>query len=419
MKLIYCFMIFLWPLLSNSQTVRPLSIGDTVPDISLGTIINYSKPMAKFSDFKNKVVVLDFMSTGCVSCIESLPRFDSLQKQYGDKLKIILVIAESEVSVQSFLKRKNIVNLNFTAIAADTILSQLFPHTYISHDVIIMNGVVKAITYPEYITASNLDHLLKNQKISLPVKRDITAFQYDRPLLHLNESIIPDFSYPAHVSYSVVTSYMDNVPWRYNIVRDTINDVIRISFINVPVLALYTDILYDGLLRPAFISLHVSDTSRYAYQPGGELTQEWIRKNTYCYEGSFPLDFSLDSIKRKIVRDLNFYFQLNGSMQKKEVQCLVIVRDNTSGISNPVKKYNAENGKSLQSVVFDLNGHYGAMPVIDESGCGELKLHGISINELIDIPTLRKKLKDYGLKIITAYRTINMFLLEENNPNNF
>jgi len=415
-------MIILWPFLSREQSYKTLDIGDDIPDITLAPILNYSHSKTSFSHFKNKLVLFDFMTTGCVSCIAALPRFDSLQKQYCKQLQIILVIPESEARVQSFLKRKNIANLNLIAIAGDTILSQLFPHTFISHDVLIKNGKVISITYPEYIVAKNIETILEGKNISLPVKRDITEFQYQEPLLHLDENIIPDLSYPLTKGYSAVTSYLDNVPWRYTATRDTSNNMLRISIINVPIIDLYIKTLYGDQLRPAFILLNVSDTSRYAYKMGYELSHEWIRKNTYCYEGSFPLNYSATAIKRKIGNDLDFYFQLHGRMEKKDLLCWVIARDSSLQLASLDKikaSENAQGGKSIESVVFDLNGSYGTTPVIDESGLGEIKLHGLSEDEYSNIPMLRKKLKEYGLKITAENRTIDVLVIIQNNQYNF
>jgi thiol-disulfide isomerase/thioredoxin len=415
-------MIILWPFMSMGQSNKPLNIGDNMPDITLAPILNYSASKTNFSHFKNKLVLFDFMTTGCVSCIAALPRFDSLQKQFGKQLQIILVIPESEARVQSFLKRKNIANLNLVAIPGDTILSQLFQHTFISHDVLIKNGKVISITYPEYIVAKNIETILEGKNISLPVKRDITDFQYKEPLLHLNENIIPDLSYPLTTSYSAVTSYLDNVPWRYTTTRDTSNNTLRVSIINVPIIDLYIRTLYGDQLRPAFILLNVSDTNRYAYKMGSELSQEWIRNNTYCYEGSFPLNYPTSAIKRKIGNDLDFYFQLHGRMEEKDLLCWIITRDSSLQLVSLDKikaSENAQGGKSIESVAFDLNGRYGSTPVIDESGFGEIKLHGLSKDEYSNIPVLRKKLKEYGLKITAENRTVDVLVISQNNQYNF
>ena len=40
----------------------------------------------KFSDFRGKVVILDFWATWCAPCRVEIPNFVELQKQYGDRV---------------------------------------------------------------------------------------------------------------------------------------------------------------------------------------------------------------------------------------------------------------------------------------------------------------------------------------------
>lgn len=67
--------------------IRNLKIGDRVPEIIISKIIGDSKPDAKISDFKDKLLILDFWDTFCGSCIEALPKLDSLQQKFGNKIK--------------------------------------------------------------------------------------------------------------------------------------------------------------------------------------------------------------------------------------------------------------------------------------------------------------------------------------------
>jgi thiol-disulfide isomerase/thioredoxin len=62
----------------------------------------------KFSDFRGKVVILDFWATWCVPCRVKIPNFVELQKQYGDKgLRVVGVSLDEQGPevVKNFVKQ--------------------------------------------------------------------------------------------------------------------------------------------------------------------------------------------------------------------------------------------------------------------------------------------------------------------------
>ena len=50
--------------------------------------LNVERPL-KTSDLKNRVILLDFWSYSCVSCIQSLPEIKKLEEEFGNKLTVI------------------------------------------------------------------------------------------------------------------------------------------------------------------------------------------------------------------------------------------------------------------------------------------------------------------------------------------
>ena len=61
------------------------------------------------TDWKGKVVVLDFWATWCVACREAFPELTSLKAKYGDRVVIAGVSSDkgSAEKVTKFVSKKN------------------------------------------------------------------------------------------------------------------------------------------------------------------------------------------------------------------------------------------------------------------------------------------------------------------------
>jgi thiol-disulfide isomerase/thioredoxin len=66
-------------------------IGKPCPEHFFKEIANYKKKTASISDFKGKWLILDFWAYDCSNCIASFPKLNKEQKEFGDKIQILLV----------------------------------------------------------------------------------------------------------------------------------------------------------------------------------------------------------------------------------------------------------------------------------------------------------------------------------------
>jgi len=57
-------------------------IGEKAPNF---TLLNLSQKKVSFSDYRGKVIILDFWATRCPPCIREIPHFVELQKEWVDK----------------------------------------------------------------------------------------------------------------------------------------------------------------------------------------------------------------------------------------------------------------------------------------------------------------------------------------------
>lgn len=410
--------------------IKPLTIGDTVPNIQITNIVNYKDTSVNLSSFRGKLVLLDFWATWCSGCIEYLPHLDSLQKRFEEKIQIIPVTDERTEKIHTFL-RQNIIgeNLDLPIVTDDTLLSRFFKHTIIPHEVWIDGkGIVKAITFPEYVNTRNIHKALTGQRINWPVKKDLLDFNRNTRILPITGD---EFNF---VYYSTITNYIDGVPYVNNgYQQDSTKNKTRLYAINSSILELYgmtfssSDII-PGVPFTKQLILQVSDSSRFFYNSDSIYRDAWNRKNEYCYEAIFPIAVQEKQALKKMRTDLNFFLGLNGKWENRMINCLVLKftpENNNSPVvqnkKNPqvslekTDKIKFLHNAKLSNLIFALNRSPGLPVVIAETGLlntyVSIDLGDISLS---NIRQLTRALAKYGLSLKPEREKMKMFVLSEN-----
>ena len=399
-----------------SQEIKPLSVGDKMPAINIINILNYPALHSNLSAFNDRLVILDFMASNCSSCLKILPHFDSLQKSYGNKLQIILVTYEKKEKVKRFLQNHPDVKLPIAG--EDTLLTKYFPHTFISHEVWIQDSVVKAITYPEYVTATNIATVLAKLKVDWPVKKDIADFDYSKPLLAANAETIPKEN-STGMFYTTLVPYIKNVPPHFYKVTDSSKHITRTVMMNMGVIDLYLHCYNKSAYPIGHTLLKVADISKYVY-PENSYRDVWYSKNTFCYEAMLPQDLATEVSMNKMLFDLDFYLGTNGSLEQMMVKGYVLQRVDTALrlVSKEASRLQAcEDGSvslSVKELLFFLNNSSYGIPAFDETGLKQKLYLNLSTQSMHNISLLQKEISHYGLRITTAMRETEMFVLQEN-----
>ncbi|MEZ2338387.1 TlpA family protein disulfide reductase [Mucilaginibacter sp. RCC_168] len=410
--------LFLRAQSQTSNFANALKIGDHVPDITINNFINYPNKSAKISDFKGKLLILDFWATNCGSCIRAMPKMDSLAKKFNRNIQIIAVSYEKQAIVTAFLKRNPVGRSMQLPIVTDDIkLRSLFPHRILSHEVWIdENGMVVGITEPEYVNERNVQAMLAHKMPDMPVKTDMMAYDYQQPLL-VNSS--------KAMIYSAIDSYKQGVAPKFGAVTDSLNNRLRFYIINFPILQMYMLALDHLLYFPkTFMQIQIRDTARLQ-MPSGIYRNPWKQKNNFCYETVQSSSTSTARLKEIIRSDLNRFFNLDGRMEKRKAKCLVLQRfkeenhllATTSSI--PLNTLHSKDsvkvisGGSISNIIWELNEIKNGMPAIDETGIKEnVEMH-LPIQSFANIPQVNQALYKYGLVLKEEMRELEFFVLSD------
>jgi thiol-disulfide isomerase/thioredoxin len=312
--LIIAFIFFV----SGTGAQTPLVPGSAVPDMEFKTIFNYKEKSARLSGFGNKVVLLDFWSTFCSSCIEKMPQLASLQEKFKDGLQVFLVTKENLATVEKFFSRKkDFLELGLPMLIQPEKLHSLFPHQSIPHVVWIGRDCkVKAITTAEHVTEKNISDLMEKGDIDLPQKKDILDYETGKPLLYRSDA------WPFIINGSVLLREMEGLPSGSGVAKFA--GRIKYHATNQSLLALYAEAYRYKLKILPGNDKHAVKINQLA---SGSVLHPDSLSNLYSYE--LVSDDSTFVVNRPrmysyIQKDLDRLFNIRSTVRTVRKECYII-----------------------------------------------------------------------------------------------
>ena len=133
-------------------------VGDKLPEI---TVDNWAyNPNSIFSDYKKKVMVLDFWFTTCAPCLYTMPHLNDLAETYkNDNIVFVAITFEDQNTVEEFLQKKKLSAM----VGIDTSYTQInnfqvgsYPHTFL----IDADGILRWDGYPMHLTETMIEVVL-------------------------------------------------------------------------------------------------------------------------------------------------------------------------------------------------------------------------------------------------------------------
>jgi thiol-disulfide isomerase/thioredoxin len=361
--------------------LRPLAIGQMMPELTLTGVHNYKSNTLNLADLEAKLIIIDFWATWCSPCVAMIPKIDQLQQRYHGDIQFISVTYQKEEEVVSFMKKleeRGHVTYQVPLITNDKTLNKLFPHTTLPHYVWIgANGLVKAITGMEDVTAENIDKMLDNQTLSLREKKE-TSIPYDSSKPFLIDRNGGDGK--EMVYHSVLSGYVEGLPSKFLIERADSVHVNRLLDLNTSILWLYKYAFGKGYTTffPANnVSIEVEHPEELTTGLSSMAYLDWLSRpgHGFCYELRLPKNLAFKFFEVMQANLKLLFPQYTATVEKRKVKTMVLVR--------------------LKGADVIQTSHPGGQRIEKFNGFG-FKLQNSNINTLID----RVK---YGFHINSKY----------------
>jgi len=277
-------------------TLKGIQIGQKVPDITITNLHNYrdvngkTSTTTKLSDFKGKLLILDFWATWCSPCIAMIPKMDSLQKAFGDKIQFVSVTYQTEKEVLPFLakfEKQQDKHYDLPVVTNSKEMHKLFPHTTLPHYVWIDgSGFVRGITGSAELTEVNINKIIDGSGFGMVKKEDFAVKFDDTKPLFINGN----GGDGSEIKFSsTLSGYLEG--FHPEISANWINNgnAFKIRATNQSLLSLFKYAYSSGIASVEHnTSLMVAEKDIWTSKAKGEKMREWRRLNAYSYEIVVP-----------------------------------------------------------------------------------------------------------------------------------
>ena len=325
-RYILILILFIVPIFTFSQ--QPLNIGDQLPDWSFKPLVNETRDVS-LSEYKGKVILIGFWSSSCSVCLNMLPKLAELQSDLKKNLKILL-ISESEdtESVKSrFERRKHLKSLGIPLMIKDIQFEKLFPHDTNPHVVIVdTNGKIVGITGIDGLEKIKIEKLFNGERVTYPIKELERTIDSKRPAY---TTVVDSTTFMYN---SILTKEVKGLGPNFSFSRIQ-NSKFRLLASNLTFMQLYSH-AYNPLVKinpNEFHSRIVIDNKE---------DSDYDRR--YCYELIIPINRTENMNLKSLAymqQDLDRFFQVESSVEKRNVSCYVISSKDSAGSINENEFY--------------------------------------------------------------------------------
>lgn len=393
---------------------KSLKIGESLPENIWSTplqLVNHPQKTITLSQDKDKLILLDFWNTWCSSCLLNFPKMEELQKQFGDKIKILAVSNQDRLVLEKFFASKNGQRYkNVVSVAGDKMFHQLFPHKGVPYIIWIKDGKMLNTTDGAQVTEKTIQEVLGGENSSL---QTVVQMSRDRPLM-LSENFDNEKDL-SMISYSLFAKGRIRGMGFGSGFHRSGQIVYGRQFTNFSFWEIASAIANEIFQKK---NQSFNEKRRIIEFKNPERRVE--DKSLYNYEYIVPQS-KADSLYPLMLENLSRFADYKTIIEKRKVKCLVLKRTSTvdklktkgseMSFLFSLSKTNLQN-TSLYALVNSLNAVPTiSLPIIDETGYPnniDLTMGAIS-----DLNSIRKELMRYDLDLVEAERVLDMLVISE------
>lgn len=405
---------------------KSVKVGEPLPANFWTTpfqVVNHSQKTLNLLQDKSKLILIDFWNTWCSACLMNLPKITSLQQKFGDRIRILPVSNQDKPPLDKFFASQNGKKYNtLTSVYSDSYFHQLFPHAGVPFIIWIKDGKLLSTTDATQLNEETINEVLDGKQSSL---QTIIQIDRKRPLM-LSE----DYDRQKNIqllNYSFFAKGPIPDIGSGGTFRTTASGTINgRQFTNLPLWDMYYAIGFELFRKKSQESftgkrmlIEVKEPRKLMLQQKADGSND--TSNLYNYEFIIP-ESKANTLYQYMLDDINRYSGYTVTLEKRPVQCLVLVRTSQKDklASKGVEKRSTFprtpsilRNAPLRNMINMLNGEIPIKEIfIDETGyTGNVD---IEVSDVKDIPTLRKELKKYDLDLIPAERNLLMMVIKDN-----
>jgi len=430
---------------ADAQSVpTEIGRGQLCPDFTCQQVLNWQHKNLHRSEFKGKLLIIDFWGTYCEPCVRFLPKLLALQNKYRRDMQVITVSSEPMVTVKKFLSyRPELRTQKIPFVTDDKILRKYFPHNVVPHEILIApDGHVLAITSDDEISETTIQQYLANGTVNVDEKKD---FDYDskKPLLTGGLGKGVTLSGDKILYNTIITKYIKGLPgmeaW-----ENLPGDMGKIVCYNSAIPFLYQSAFYLkskpnlGANDPDF---SIRLPARFIWEAKDSTLFPWSAKyhdrfnkipdslKYFCFELTIA-EKDTPTFNKVAVDELNRFFGskygIEGAKEKRMIDCWVMTLDSTPDLLKSKSSKEADTlDKAAQRIFISHCSlttflylwenkflYLGKIPIVDETGYKkpidlDLKVDPSNFEEV------QAALKPYGITFTKGKRMLDVIVVRD------